>query len=76
MQDADGTGFLKEIDLENFIFNVIPELPALKGLQESFHPFYVFHAVRKFMFFLPCNNGTHAHTLDTPERLTSSSSHG
>ena len=39
------------------MYNLIPELPPLRGLQESFYPFYVFHAVRKFMFFVPSKNG-------------------
>ncbi|OLQ07338.1 Serine/threonine-protein phosphatase 2A regulatory subunit B'' subunit gamma [Symbiodinium microadriaticum] len=41
--DALGCGFLREKDMENFIFEMIPTL---------FYPFYVFTAVRKFFFFL------------------------
>lgn len=58
LQDAEGTGSLTETGLENFVYNLIKELPPLRGLQESFYPFYVFHAVRKFMFFLPSKNGS------------------
>lgn len=31
---------------------LIPTLPALEGLEKSFHSFYVCTAVRKFFFFL------------------------
>jgi len=47
-----GRGFLREKDMENFIFELIPTLPQLNSLQEEFYPFYVFTAVRKFFFFL------------------------
>jgi len=50
--DALGRGYLKEKDMENFIFELIPTLPQLNSLQEEFYPFYVFTAVRKFFFFL------------------------
>ncbi|CAK0872297.1 unnamed protein product [Prorocentrum cordatum] len=47
-----GRGYLREKDMENFIFELIPTLPQLSSLQEEFYPFYVFTAVRKFFFFL------------------------
>mmetsp|Transcript_46774 Transcript_46774/g.123619 ORF Transcript_46774/g.123619 Transcript_46774/m.123619 type:complete len:493 (+) Transcript_46774:90-1568(+) len=50
--DALGCGYLREKDMENFIFELIPTLPQLNSLQEEFYPFYVFTAVRKFFFFL------------------------
>jgi len=50
--DALGCGYLREKDMENFIFEMIPTLPQLNSLQEEFYPFYVFTAVRKFFFFL------------------------
>lgn len=50
--DALGCGYLREKDMENFIFELIPTLPQLSSLQEEFYPFYVFTAVRKFFFFL------------------------
>lgn len=50
--DALGCGFLREKDMENFIFEMIPTLPQLNSLTEEFYPFYVFTAVRKFFFFL------------------------
>jgi serine/threonine-protein phosphatase 2A regulatory subunit B'' len=54
--DSSGDGCLREHDLENYVFEVIPELPDLAGLQENFYPFYVFTAVRKFFFFLDPNH--------------------
>ncbi len=39
-------------DLENYILELIPTLPQLKCLEESFYSFYVCTAVRKFFFFL------------------------
>ncbi|KAG8469567.1 hypothetical protein KFE25_006022 [Diacronema lutheri] len=50
--DSTGTGKLTETQLENYITDLLPALPALEGLQESFIPFYVCTAVRKFLFFL------------------------
>lgn len=50
--DQLGCGYLREKDMENFIFELIPTLPQLQSLHEEFYPFYVFTAVRKFFFFL------------------------
>eukprot|EP00743_Colponemidia_sp_Colp-15_P007803 GILK01008449.1.p1 GENE.GILK01008449.1~~GILK01008449.1.p1 ORF type:complete len:489 (-),score=106.96 GILK01008449.1:92-1462(-) len=50
--DSAGYGYLREKDLENYIFELIPTLPQLHNLQSEFFPFYVFTAVRKFFFFL------------------------
>merc|ERR1712070_1149321 len=50
--DTHGRGYLREKDMENFVFELIPTLPQLADLQEEFYPFYVFTAVRKFFFFL------------------------
>jgi len=50
--DQLGCGYLREKDMENFIFELIPTLPQLASLHEEFYPFYVFTAVRKFFFFL------------------------
>merc|ERR1712194_157343 len=50
--DYIGLGYLREKDMENFIFELIPTLPQLNSLQEEFYPFYVFTAVRRFFFFL------------------------
>lgn len=50
--DTTGDGYLREVDLENFIYEIIPTVEPLADLQENFYPFYVFTAVRKFFFFL------------------------
>eukprot|EP00947_MAST-08B_sp_MAST-8B-sp1_P001881 g1881.t1 len=52
LYDSTGDGFLREQDLENYIYELIPQLPALSELEENFYPFYVFTATRKFFFFL------------------------
>ncbi|CAL1276377.1 unnamed protein product [Larinioides sclopetarius] len=50
--DLAGQGYLREVELENYILELIPTLPQLDGLETSFHSFYVCTAVRKFFFFL------------------------
>ena len=55
LYDTVGDGFLREMDLERYMYDLIPQLPALRDLLENlenFMPFYVFTAVRKFFFFL------------------------
>ncbi|CAG9829083.1 unnamed protein product [Diabrotica balteata] len=52
LYDATGQGYLTEVDLENYITELLPTLPQLDGLEKSFHTFYVYTAVRKFLFFL------------------------
>lgn len=52
LYDGAGLGYLKESDLENYIFELIPTLPQLESLEKSFYSFYVCTAVRKFFFFL------------------------
>lgn len=52
LYDVTGKGFLRETDLEAYIFELIPSLTQLDGLEKSFHSFYVCTAVRKFFFFL------------------------
>lgn len=52
LYDGAGLGYLKESDLENYIFELIPTLPQLEQLETSFYSFYVCTAVRKFFFFL------------------------
>ena len=52
LYDAAGYGYLKEKDLENYIFELMPTFPQLENLQEPFYPFYVITAVRKFFFYL------------------------
>ena len=45
-------GFLNERELERFILDRIPEIGACVELPESFFPYYVFTASRRFLFFL------------------------
>lgn len=52
LYDSIGNGYLREKDLENYIFELIPTFAQLQNLQENFYPFYVITAVRKFFFFL------------------------
>ena len=52
LYDVSGRGYLRESDLENYILELIPTLPQLAGLEQSFYSFYVCTAVRKFFFFL------------------------
>lgn len=52
LYDPTGLGYLRETDLEAYIFELIPSLTQLDGLEKSFHSFYVCTAVRKFFFFL------------------------
>lgn len=59
--DVQGLGFLREMDLENYILELIPTLPQLSSLEESFYSFYVCTAVRRFFFFLdPLRTGERA----------------
>jgi len=58
LYDVAGRGYLRESDLENYILELIPTLPQLAGLEQSFYSFYVCTAVRKFFFFLdPLRSG-------------------
>ncbi|CAN0094189.1 unnamed protein product [Laminaria digitata] len=50
--DTEGLGFLREQDLENYVYDHIPTIAALHAIHDNFYPFYVFTAVRRFMFFL------------------------
>jgi serine/threonine-protein phosphatase 2A regulatory subunit B'' len=50
--DMIGHGYLRESDLENFIFELISSLTGLASLEPDFVQFYVYTAVRKFMFCL------------------------
>lgn len=50
--DEVGDGYLREFDLESYINDLIPTFANLRTLQDNFKQFYVFTAVRKFMYFL------------------------
>ncbi|CAL8102838.1 unnamed protein product [Calicophoron daubneyi] len=52
LYDVAGEGYLREMDLENYIIELIPSLCQLSNLEPSFQTFYVCTAVRKFFFFL------------------------
>jgi serine/threonine-protein phosphatase 2A regulatory subunit B'' len=49
---AKDATFITEQELERFLFERIPELTTQKKLHESFYPYYVFTASRRFFFFL------------------------
>jgi len=55
LYDSIGNGYLREKDLENYIFELIPTFAQSQNLQDNFYPFYVITAVRKFFFFLDPN---------------------
>lgn len=50
--DDVGYGYLREQDLENYVYDQLATLPPLQSLERDFYPYYVFTAVRKFVFFL------------------------
>eukprot|EP00494_Astrolonche_serrata_P027802 UN28066 len=54
--DTQGKNYLSENSVENFIYEQFDQIPdnAFRSIMkdERFHKYYVFHAVRKFMFFL------------------------
>ena len=50
--DDIGYGYLREQDLENYVYDQLATLPPLLSLERDFYPYYVFTAVRKFIFFL------------------------
>ncbi|KAH7965546.1 hypothetical protein HPB49_008698 [Dermacentor silvarum] len=52
LYDVSGQGYLREIDLEAYIKDLIPSLPQINGIEQTFHSFYVCTALRKFCFFL------------------------
>lgn len=49
---ANGKAYLREQELERYIYDLIPDMPAAQSMDEKFHAFYVFTASRRFMFFL------------------------
>lgn len=56
--DYNGQGYLREIDMENYIIDIIPTLSQLNVVEQSFHSFYVCTVVKKFFFFLdPLHTG-------------------
>jgi serine/threonine-protein phosphatase 2A regulatory subunit B'' len=52
-------GFINERELERFIMDRIPEMSACRELPDSFYPYYVFTASRRFLFFLNSRKTRH-----------------
>ncbi|KAJ4460405.1 putative Serine/threonine-protein phosphatase 2A regulatory subunit B'' subunit gamma [Paratrimastix pyriformis] len=50
--DVVGDGYLREQDMDVWVSNLIPTLAQLRGIDETFLPFYICTVVRKFFFFL------------------------
>lgn len=46
------SGLITESELEYFILETTPKIPALRHMHDTFRPFYVFLASRRFFFFL------------------------
>jgi serine/threonine-protein phosphatase 2A regulatory subunit B'' len=49
---ASELGFIREPELEHFLTELLPKIPHLRDIHDSFVPFYVFAASRRFFFFL------------------------
>lgn len=49
--DKEGNGRLTEQDLEKYVYEQIPQIPQLAGVERDFYPYYMYTAVRKFIFF-------------------------
>lgn len=45
-------GYMVEKEIEIYIFELISEIAGCRNLPESFYPFYVFTASRRFFFYL------------------------
>jgi len=45
-------GVILEHELEHFLSELLPKIPHLRAIHESFKPFYVYTASRRFLFFL------------------------
>lgn len=52
LYDSIGNGNLREKDLDNYIFELIPTFSQLQNIPDAFQNYYVITAVRKFFFFL------------------------
>ncbi|KFD69764.1 hypothetical protein M514_11787, partial [Trichuris suis] len=50
--DVSGCGWLSESDLETYITDLIPTMPALASMEQEFLPYYLCVAVKNFVFFL------------------------
>ena len=52
VKDNSSSRFIVESELERFILAKIPDMSACREVPESFFPYYVFTAARRFLFFL------------------------
>ena len=43
---------MTELELERYIFELVPDIPECHRLDSAFFPYYVFTAARRFFFFL------------------------
>ena len=50
--DELSTGHLREEDLMNWVFDDMKAVPALRGVEAAFAPYFVFTVVRKVLFFM------------------------
>jgi Ca2+-binding EF-hand superfamily protein len=49
---AHDTGLITEAEMESFMLKLIPQIPILRDMHESFKPFYAITACRRFFFLL------------------------
>jgi serine/threonine-protein phosphatase 2A regulatory subunit B'' len=49
---ASSTAYITEEELERYIYDIISQIGSLEKLPDSFKPFYVFTASKRFFFFL------------------------
>ena len=57
-------GYLVEKELEKYIFELIPDIAGCRNLPESFYPFYVFTASRRFFFYLDSKHNYRKLSID------------
>ena len=52
MYDSRGNGYLTELDLLNFIEEIMPTFPNLESIPKNLREQYLLIASRKFFFFI------------------------
>lgn len=52
LYDRDSDGYLTELDLENYVTDLIPNFPQLQLMEKEFVSFYLCGVSRKFFFYL------------------------
>ncbi|RWS10828.1 serine/threonine-protein phosphatase 2A regulatory subunit B', partial [Dinothrombium tinctorium] len=65
--NVDGSGYLRENGLQNYILELMPTLTKIQDLDTSLHPFYLCVAARKFFFFLDPHHSEKIKILDILE---------